>query len=111
MALHQIGRPQLPVPQELIETLQTLAFLMPPQQLDRDRGRTRPSIQHGNIYFPAREGLIKNRKITNHEGEQAETQAGLDDSNRSRGRTGRRDITKTESEESRAAVVKIREET
>src|SRR5229473_6893104 len=87
-----------------------MPFLMPSQQLGRGGWCTGPRVQHGNVHFPAREGLIENGKIANHQGEQAKTDAGLDHGYRPRGGTGRSYVAKTESEEGRAAIVEVREE-
>src|SRR5258708_38236419 len=81
---------------------------MPPQQFGRGGRCTGPRVQHGNVHFPAREGLIENGKITNHQGEQTKTDAGLDDGDRPRGRAGRSYVAKTESKEGRAAIVEVR---
>src|SRR5258706_14691609 len=111
MALHQVRRPHLPVSEQSIKTLQTLPLWMPPQQFSRGRRCAGPRVKHGNIHFATREGLIKDGEITNHQGQQSKTQAGLNHSHRPCHRAVRRYVAKAQGKESRAAIVEIRKKT
>src|SRR6266403_1764724 len=111
MALHQISRPHLPILEQLIETLETVPFLMPSEQFGRGRWGTGARVEHGNVHFATRERLIKNREITNHQGEQPKAQTRLNHRQSSGRRSARCDIAETQGEESRAAIVEIGKKT
>src|SRR5258708_24840989 len=107
MAFHQVSGPAFPIPQQFMETFQAVRFLMAAQKFDRRWWRARARIQHRNVYFASRESLIENRKISNDQREQADSHAGLDHRQRSRGTAHGCDIAQPEREKRAAAVIKI----
>src|SRR5712692_1011723 len=107
MALHQVNGPAFPISQQLMETFHAARFLVAAQKLDRRWRRARPRIQHRNVYFASRESLIENRKISNHQREQADSHTCFEHGHRPRGPTHGCDVAKPESEKGGTAEIEI----
>ena len=77
VAFEQIGRPPFPFMKKLLKVFQTVIMAMPPEHLARRGRRACAGIEHGDIDFPPGEGLIQDRKVSDHEREKAEPHPGL----------------------------------
>src|ERR1044072_6677990 len=106
VAFQQVSRPSFPVSQQMIETLHFSGFAITLEQFARSWWCPCARVQHRDIYFAPREGLIEYRQVADHHGEKGNAGAGLDYGYCSAGRTGMGDVSKAKDEEGGATEIK-----
>src|SRR5438105_5351883 len=107
MVLQKLGRPLFPVAEEMIQRGALVGDPVADQQLGGRWRGTGARIEQRDGDLAAREGLVEDRKVADDDGEEAESDTGLQHGNEACERRVWRHVAETEREEGRAAHIEV----
>src|SRR5581483_568671 len=110
VALQHLGRPALPLAEQLVQRLGGALLGAAAQELHAAGGRAGAGVEQRDAHLAARERLVEDRHVTDHQRQEQEAGAGLRDRDRAPERVARGDVPVAEGEERLAAVVEERAE-
>src|SRR5689334_8773977 len=107
MALHEFGRPALPILQKPVKSVLAGAITVAAEQLARGGRSACARIEKGDVDFALRERPIDERQITDDSGEETKTEAGFADDKRASEAGAGNDIAEAESEKRGTAEIDV----
>ncbi len=106
MRLQHLGKPALPLREQIPQNLMALIEAVTLQQLRRCGRRTGPCVQQGHKHLPLREAAVEHRHIADHQGDKGQSGAGLQHCKQARHVSRGRDVAHAQRKQGRPAHIK-----